>query len=86
MPVYTPEITTHYVIYNLDVPLVLFQTVEPGDALATGQPHVEPFTDEAAARARAIELGYVFSSPEDELPLGDPLYSYPDLIDPEVMP
>jgi hypothetical protein len=86
MPVYTPEITTHYVIYNLDVPLVMFQTIEPGDALATGQPHVEPFADAAAARARATELGYVFPSPEDELSLGDTLYSNPVLIDPEVMP
>jgi hypothetical protein len=68
MPVYTPEITTHYVIYNLDVPLVMFQTVEPGDALATGQPHIEVFTDRAAAEARAIELGWIPPLiPEDEL-------------------
>lgn len=36
---------------------------EPGTELGTGQPHVEPFTDEALAKGRVKELGYVF--PED---------------------
>jgi hypothetical protein len=68
MPVYTPDSTTHYVIYNLDESLVLLQTVEPGDALASGQSHIEVFTDRAAAEARAIELGWVPPLiPEDEL-------------------
>ena len=36
-----------------------------GSTFVTGQPTVEDFTDEAAAKVRAIELGYVFDE-EDE--------------------
>jgi len=38
--------------------------IDDGSTFVTGQPTVEDFTDEAAAKARAIELGYVFD--EDE--------------------
>ena len=36
--------------------------VEDGSTFSTGQPNSEEFTDEAAARARAEELGYDFSA------------------------
>jgi hypothetical protein len=65
MPTYTPATTTHYVIHNADNSLVLLQTVEPGDAIGTGQSHVEVFSDRATAIARATELGWVAPPPED---------------------
>ena len=34
--------------------------VPEGSSFASGQPTIEDFTDEAAAKARAVELGYVF--------------------------
>ena len=39
--------------------------VPEGSSFASGQPTVEDFTDGTAARARAEELGYVFTD-EDE--------------------
>ena len=39
--------------------------VSEGSSFASGQPTIENFTDEATAKARAVELGYVF--PEDEV-------------------
>lgn len=39
--------------------------VSEGSSFASGQPTVEEFTNEAAAKARAIELGYVFDEKED---------------------
>ena len=38
--------------------------VAEGSSFASGQPTIEDFTDEAAAKARAIELGYVFDEEE----------------------
>ena len=39
---------------------VHYLEINEGQAFKTGQSTVEEFTDEAAAKARAIELGYVF--------------------------
>ena len=38
--------------------------IHDGSTFVTGQPIVEDFTDEAAAKARAVELGYVFDEEE----------------------
>jgi len=43
---------------------VHFLEISEGSSFTSGQPTVENFTDEATAKARAVELGYVF--PEDE--------------------
>lgn len=40
--------------------VVHYIEVNDGSSFFTGQPDTEPFTDEALARARAEELGYVF--------------------------
>ena len=50
--------TTYYVCHGSEV----VHNIEVADdaAFDTGQPNTETFTDEAAARARAEELGYVF--------------------------
>ena len=55
--------TTYYVCYGPDV--VHYIELEEGSAFSTGQPNSEKFTDEAAARARAEELGYVFPTEEE---------------------
>ena len=55
--------TTYYVCHGPDA--VHYIEVEAGSVFATGQPNSESFTDEAAARTRAEELGYVFTD-EDE--------------------
>lgn len=76
MPTYTPATTTHFVIYNDDNSVVLVKTVEPGEALGTGQSHTEVFSDRGAAMARAIELGWVPPPPppeDDYLSALDPL-------------
>lgn len=53
-----------FVVVHDNAGFVQFFDCEPDSELATGQPEVETFTDEAAARTRAIELGYVFPEPE----------------------
>jgi len=45
---------------------VFYNALQAGQSLASGQPNIEKFTDEAAAKARAIELGYVFEEDETE--------------------
>lgn len=55
--------TTYYVCHGPNA--VHYIEVEAGSAFSTGQPNSESFTDETAARARAEELGYVFTD-EDE--------------------
>lgn len=55
------------VVLHNDDGLVLYHDMEPGSALGTGMPYVEQFTNEDEARARAIELGYVFTKPSDEV-------------------
>ena len=68
------------VIYD-DDGFVQFQACPTGTEITTGQPNLETFTDEAAATARALELGYVFPSPEDDplvLPLTEPAPPEPE--------
>jgi len=55
--------TTYYVCHGPDV--VHYIELEEGSAFSTGQPNSEEFSDEAAARARAEELGYVFPTEEE---------------------
>jgi hypothetical protein len=55
-----------YVVIHNDDGYLQYSEMEPGTELET--PHtVEIFTDEAEAKARAEELGYVFPDP-DALP------------------
>ena len=49
---------TYYICHGAGA--VHYVEIAEGMAFVTGQPTVEEFTDEAAAKARAIELGYVF--------------------------
>lgn len=49
---------TYYICHGAGA--VHYVEIAEGMAFVTGQPTVEKFTDEAAAKARAIELGYVF--------------------------
>lgn len=55
--------TTYYVCYGPEV--VHFIEVNDGSTFSTGQPNTEMFTEKLSARARAVELGYVFEN-EDE--------------------
>jgi hypothetical protein len=51
-----------YAVIHSDDGYLQYSEMEPGTALVT--PHtVETFTDEALAKARAEELGYVFIDP-----------------------
>ena len=50
--------TFYYVCHGPEA--VHYIEVADGAIFDTGQPNTETFTDEAAARARAEELGYVF--------------------------
>ena len=54
---------TYYICHGAGA--VHYIEIDDGSAFVTGQSTVEDFTDEAAAKARAIELGYVFDE-EDE--------------------
>ncbi len=49
---------TYYICHGAGT--VHYIEIGEGQAFKTGQPTVEEFTDEAVAKARAIELGYVF--------------------------
>ena len=49
---------TYYICHGAGP--VHYLEIGEGQAFMSGQPTVEKFTDEAAAKARAIELGYVF--------------------------
>lgn len=61
MALYTFDELTYAVIHNEDGYLQ-YDEMDPGTELVT--PHtVETFTDEALAKARAEELGYVFVDP-----------------------
>lgn len=44
---------------------VFYNELQVGQSLASGQPNIEKFTDESSAKARAIELGYVFEEDEE---------------------
>lgn len=47
---------------------IQFMECPAGTEIATGQPYLETFTDEAAATARALDLGYEFPPPEPDPP------------------
>lgn len=49
---------TWYVCYGDDA--VHFVEIAEGSSVISGQPNIEKFTNEEEAKARAIELGYVF--------------------------
>ena len=51
---------TYYICRGAGV--VHYIEVGDGSTFVTGQPTVEEFTDEAVAKERAIELGYVFEN------------------------
>jgi len=53
-----------YVCHGPEV--VHFVESEGDSVVTTGQPNFEKFTDEDTAKARAIELGYVFEEDEEE--------------------
>ena len=55
--------TTYYVCHGPNA--VHYIEVEEGTAFNSGQPNNESFTDEATARTRAEELGYVFPVEEE---------------------
>lgn len=55
--------TTYYVCHGPNA--VHYIEVEEGSTFSTGQPNSEEFSDEATARARAEELGYVFPVEEE---------------------
>ena len=52
--------TTYFVCHGPNV--VHYVEVPKGSNLSSGQPNIEEFTDETIAKARAIELGYIFES------------------------
>jgi len=55
---------SYYVCHGPDA--VHFVESDGASTVTSGQPNIEKFTDEAAAKARAIELGYVFEEDETE--------------------
>ena len=55
---------TYYVCYGAAAGIVHYVEVPEDCDFVSGQPTVEEFNDEAAAKARAIELGYVFEEEE----------------------
>ena len=56
--------TTYHVCHGPNT--VHYIEVEEGSTFTTGQPNSEEFTDEADAKSRAEELGYVFPVEEEE--------------------
>ncbi len=58
--------TTYHVCHGPNA--VHYVEVEDGSSFITGQPNSEEFTDEATARARAEELGYVFPTEDEQEP------------------
>ena len=48
----------YYICHGPDV--VHYVEAENTSCFGSGQPNIEEFTDEALAKERAIELGYVF--------------------------
>lgn len=55
--------TTYYVCHGPDA--VHYAEVPEGSSFQTGQPNAEQFSDEAAARSRAEELGFSFADEEE---------------------
>lgn len=58
-----PMNNTYYVCHGPDA--VHYIEVEPGTDFKSGQPNVEQFDNEQEAKARAEELGYVFTDEEE---------------------
>ena len=56
--------TTYYVCHGPNA--VHYVEVEGDSYMSSGQPNIEQFDNEAAAVARATELGYVFPTEEEE--------------------
>ena len=54
---------TYYICHGTGA--VHYLEIDDGSAFVTGQPITEEFTDEAAAKTRAIELGYIFNEEEE---------------------
>jgi hypothetical protein len=54
---------TYYVCHGPDA--VHYIELEHGSAFESGQPNIEQFDNEQEAKARAQELGYVFTIEED---------------------
>jgi hypothetical protein len=54
---------TYYVCHGPDV--VHYVESDGASTVTSGQPNIEQFDDEQEARARAEELGYVFTIVED---------------------
>lgn len=54
---------TYYVCHGPDA--VHFIELEHDSAFESGQPNIEQFDNEQEAKARAQELGYVFTIEED---------------------
>lgn len=63
MALYTFDELTYAIIYS-DNGYLQYSEMDAGTALETPRT-VELFTDEAEAKARAEELGYVFVDPDD---------------------
>jgi len=57
--------TTYYVCHGPGV--VHYVELEQGSAFKSGQPNIEQFDNEQEAKARAEELGYVFTIEEEPL-------------------
>ena len=45
--------------------VVHFSELSIGSSFVTGQPNIEQFDNEQEAKARAVELGYVFTTEEE---------------------
>ena len=54
---------TYYICHGSGT--VHYIEVPEGTDFASGQPNIEEFSEEPAARARAEELGYVFPTEEE---------------------
>jgi hypothetical protein len=54
--------TKYVMCYNLDIPLLHYIVLQPGQHLSTGQPEVELFPNQDEAIIRMIELGF---NPDD---------------------
>ena len=58
-----PMNNTYYVCHGPDA--VLYVESDESSTMTSGQPNVEQFDNEQEAKARAEELGYVFTDEEE---------------------
>lgn len=56
--------TSYYVCHGPNV--VHYVESNNGETIVSGQPDIEQFDNEQEAKARAEELGYVFTNEDDE--------------------